>query len=226
MAFVPAVLVACGGDDDGGSKEAGKAVDPDATIDMREYEFTVSGLVPSGRSTIEFVNSGDEAHMASIYRLQPGKTVDDVVASFDSPDDAAFNAAAKPLADEAPGGLLWPGDSQMVTTDHLEAGDYVLLCFIPTVGSGQPHTLEGMVAPLEVSDQKSDAPEPVADVGFTIADGHMNGPTEISAGRHTIEAVARTGTHELLVANTTDPTITYAHLDRRVAALFGAPRPR
>ncbi len=88
-----------------------------------------------------------------------------------------------------PGHILQPGQSQSITTDVLEEGSYVMLCFIPTEGEGKPHFAKGMVAGFEVGKGESKAEEPEADETITLGDeAEPTGvPADLKAGEHTFK---------------------------------------
>lgn len=91
-----------------------------------------------------------------------------------------------------PGHILQPGQSQSITTDVLEEGSYVMLCFIPTEGEGTPHFAKGMVAGFEVGKGESKAEEPEADETITLGDdAEPTGvPTDLKAGEHTFKVTS------------------------------------
>lgn len=91
-----------------------------------------------------------------------------------------------------PGHILQPGSSQTLVTDVLTAGNYVVLCFLPTEGEGTPHLAKGMVAGIEVSDERSEAKEPEADVTVILpdnADAQVT-PANLSAGETTLKVTS------------------------------------
>ena len=97
-----------------------------------------------------------------------------------------------------PGGFHQPGSRVKITTNKLDAGNYGVLCFIPTEGEGAPHFAKGMLASFEVKDVKTPAPEPTAaSTAFTINKGKApTGPTTLPAGDVTFKVTADTSKHE------------------------------
>lgn len=93
----------------------------------------------------------------------------------------------------SPGHILQPGQSQSLTVDNLDAGSYVMLCFLPTEGEGTPHFTKGMVSGFEVAEEAADVEEPEADATITLGDeAEPTGvPTELSSGEHTFKVTAQ-----------------------------------
>lgn len=126
-----------GEDEDDGDLEAadGAEVIPVTGVD---FEFRgVPESVSAGPLAFEFTNDGDAIHEAVLFALD-GKTVDDVIADA----TAAFEADEEDLGELgfafAPPG----GDARYINAD-LEAGEYVLICFIPGP-EGKAHHELGM----------------------------------------------------------------------------------
>lgn len=91
----------------------------------------------------------------------------------------------------APGHILQPGQGQSLTVD-LEAGNYVMICFLPTEGEGTPHFAKGMVGGFEVAEEAADVEEPVADATVTLGDEtEPEGvPTELEGGERTFKVTS------------------------------------
>lgn len=94
---------------------------------------------------------------------------------------------------DSPGHILQPGQTQTLTVDNLDAGSYVMLCFLPTEGEGTPHVAKGMVSGFEVAEEAADVEEPEADATITLGDeAEPTGvPTELSSGEHTFKVTAQ-----------------------------------
>lgn len=101
-----------------------------------------------------------------------------------------------------PGHILQPGQTQSLTVDVLDAGSYVMLCFLPTEGEGTPHFAKGMVAGFEVAEEAADVAQPEADATITLADeAEPEGvPTDLQPGEHTFQ-VTSTGNagHDFII---------------------------
>ncbi len=125
-----------------------------------------------------------------------------------------------------PGNFMSPGESAEVTVPNLQPGSYALLCFIPTEGEGTPHFAKGMVGQLDVVAGQAPAP-PTADATYRLAPGRaVEGPTTLTAGRHTLRFEAAAGSEQL------EPTLarlnqgtTYEQLDAAFVTLFESEEP-
>jgi uncharacterized cupredoxin-like copper-binding protein len=121
-----------------------------ATIGLVDYNFVITGTLKAGSQTIGLTNNGKETHEADFLALKPGKTL----ADFNKVMQMDMSGTPVPLTDlpfdMGPSITLSPG----VTVYYpltLQAGDYVLSCFIPSPShGGQPHAALGMVKQLTV----------------------------------------------------------------------------
>lgn len=138
------------------------------------------------------------------------------------------NPFADVLEDESgiPGGVLSPGETAEVTVSTLQAGTYALICFIPGEGDGVRHFEKGMVGQLEVVAGASPA-VPTADATYKVAKGKaVEGPTTLTAGRHTIKFEAAAGSAQLEPSLIRlNPGTTLAALDAAFTKLFESDTP-
>lgn len=196
-------LAACGSNDDtdtdtAATTEAPAAATNTLAVEMVDYGYKVDGEVGAGLVTFSSTNAGKEMHMAGVGKLKAGKTVADVIAATKvetkEGEDDPVEALLEDQIDKL-GHTLFPGASQAITTE-VDAGDYVMICYIPTEGEGMPHFAKGMVAGFTVGAEKSDVAEPEADVEITLADEAEPAgvPADLKAGSHTFKITA-TGKH-------------------------------
>jgi hypothetical protein len=131
------------------SGSGGSVTPPKATAVVRFKDFSFVGLPPhfaAGPVTFKLDNVGKQAHDMELVRLDPGKTMQDVLKALmdQSPPKWAHNA----------GGVdtMSPHTSTVVTLT-LAPGNYVALCFMPDVTKKDmpPHAMEGMIAAFTVS---------------------------------------------------------------------------
>ncbi len=124
--------------------------DTSATISMVDYNFVLTGTLTAGSQTVKVANNGKEIHEAEFLPLKPGKSMSD----FNTALNMEMSGTPVPRG-EIPVGIgpsvtLSPG----VTVYYpltLQAGDYVLACFIPSLShGGEPHAALGMVRQLTV----------------------------------------------------------------------------
>ena len=165
---------------------------------MFDHGYTLSGAVDGGSVTVSTANTGREWHMATFGKLQPGKAVADVVAFLDAQSAGTQEGTIDDVIGKgygAPGQLLQPGNRQSLTVDSLDAGQYVMICYLPLEGDGTPHYAKGMVAGFEVGPGPAAGPPAAADFEVTLGDSvdPVGLPPEIDAGVHTFKLTA-TGT--------------------------------
>lgn len=133
----PFVVTASGGETSGQA-----APEPTVTITMTEYAFRPSAPLTAGRHLIRVENLGREPHEASLIKLAPGKTLDDLQAwlrGFEGPPPASILGGVAALA----------ANHQAYFEADLTPGDYVLLCFV-TAPDGRPHAEHGMIQEIPV----------------------------------------------------------------------------
>lgn len=186
-----ATLAGCGSDgSDGagvgagaGSGEAAAADEIPSTVEVvaHDHHFQPSvEQVAAGPVTMRLVNEGAEAHQIHLARLPAGVTADDFTRTFETEGEpAAFR-----LVEWVGGvGSVEPGATAEATTE-LAAGEYVMVCFIPTPGpDGESHVVKGMVRPLEVVDAPSTADLPDVDATITLDDYSVEVPEGFDGGR-------------------------------------------
>jgi len=126
------------------SSQARAMPSSDVTLTLTNYAFSLSAPLTAGRHTIQVVNHGTQIHEAVLFRLEPGKTGEDVFnwvgGGFQGPPPGAPLGGGGP---EAPGKInTWPVD--------LTAGHYALICFLPDSKDAKPHAAHGMIYNFEV----------------------------------------------------------------------------
>jgi hypothetical protein len=117
---------------------------PDVVMTLDDYSFTFSKPLTAGRHVIRIDNRGAQSHEAVIARLLPGRTIANAVRWMNTgqsgPAPAVAIGGASGLAN---------GRHMYIAVD-LEPGRYVLLCFIPDVKDGRPHSDHGMIKEIVV----------------------------------------------------------------------------
>jgi hypothetical protein len=117
----------------------------DVTVRMVDFGYAPSAPLTAGKRVIKVVNDGPQLHELVLFRLAPGKTLADF---------AKWNpeTATEPPPGNFIGGTvaMAPGGESLVETT-LEAGAYVLVCYIPDAKDGKPHFAHGMMMPLTVA---------------------------------------------------------------------------
>jgi hypothetical protein len=129
-------------------KEADQAVanaapKADGQVRLLDFSFALPQTIKAGQQTWEIKNDGKQPHEMTLIKLAAGKTMADVAAFMAHP------AGAPPFADV--GGMqgIMPGDTAWLDL-NLEPGNYVALCHIPDMASGEEHMHLGMIMPFSV----------------------------------------------------------------------------
>jgi hypothetical protein len=175
---------------------------PEANVvELRAVGMTFEGpsQIPSGWTTFEFVNASSMIHFAmidvppagitaEIFTNTVGQYFQDAMDGMNAGDQAAVEAAFGKFPDwigdlgrHGGPGFLSPGRTGR-TTVYLEPGRYILECYVKS--DGVFHTTSpgegrlGMSMDLTVTDAKSTAPEPKANVTLTVS----NAGIEIADG--------------------------------------------
>lgn len=118
----------------------------DATVNMIDFAFVITGALSSGEQTIRVMNTGDALHEMQVFRLDEGVTFE----QFTEMLDQEPQEGEEPPFTYVGGPVMSPGVDGFVTME-LEAGTHVLVCFIPSPEhGGQPHYKLGMIAQVEV----------------------------------------------------------------------------
>lgn len=119
--------------------------DADADVSLVDYSFELPEL--AGDEVLSISNASEaEPHELNILRLEPGATIEDVLAIAEAEGEEP-PAGPPPFA--GVGGLngLSPGGTSALALD-LEPGEYVFACFIPSFdprNEGQTHAELGMI---------------------------------------------------------------------------------
>ena len=175
------------------------------TILAEDYAFDAPDEIPSGWTTIEFTNEGEEPHFMILGRLPEGKTFDDLASQVTPPfneiwyelrdGEISQEEAFEKLGVELPEwfwavefmggtGLISPGLTTHATL-HLEPGNYYLECYAKTE-DGEFHAIEGMMRELTVTDARSEAAVPEADVKITLSNFEMEIEGTLTPGPRTV----------------------------------------
>lgn len=190
------LLAACGKSEKQAAEAAPAAPAQPAvlTVTAKDYAFVMPDTIAPGVTTVELADSGKEMHQIQIFRLDSGKTMQDLEAALQKPD-TPFPAW---LVGVGGPNAIMPGASAQATLD-LPAGHYVGMCFVPSP-DGIPHFAKGMIHPLEVTGTPGTATMPAADVTIKEVDYAFEPTPALTAGHHTIRVVnAGTQDHELVL---------------------------
>jgi uncharacterized cupredoxin-like copper-binding protein len=166
-------------------------------ITERDYEFQVEGELTAGSVSIAVENLGSEIHEIGMARLVDGHTVEEVRAALETAagedEDPLVGLVDEDSAIDELGGIQAPGTAYTISGTGIEAGEYVLICFIPN-SEGVLHAQLGMVSGFTIAEGDADQ-APAPDVTYTVGDDGVDGPDELSAGETVIEIVNDSSTN-------------------------------
>lgn len=134
-----------------------------------DYAYQLDGPPPTlapGLVRIELTNEGTEEHQATLIRLNDGVTLDEFAAGAGA-DDTGVTAFGLFEGYGGPNAAA-PGGGTASSTQALVAGNYLMICFIPSPSDGVPHAVKGMLLPFTVEGDDADASLPDNDVAGEI----------------------------------------------------------
>jgi len=163
---------------------------PVVTVHAKEFAFTAPATIAPGQTTFHLVNDGKLLHHLQILQLGSGKTFADLQAAMKKP------GAPPPAWLIAVGGpnAAVPGGSVDATVT-LEAGNYVIACYIPSPGDPTPHMMKGMIQPLAVKASAAAlatntfAATPAPDVHLVMKDYGFAFSKPLTKGKHVIHVM-------------------------------------
>jgi hypothetical protein len=117
----------------------------DITVRMVDFGYAPSAPLIAGKRVIKVVNDGPQLHELVLFRLAPGKTLSDFAKW--NPDTATEGPPGNFIGGTV---AMAPGGESLVETT-VEAGQYVLVCYIPDAKDGKAHIAHGMLMPLTVA---------------------------------------------------------------------------
>jgi len=122
-------------------------------IQLSEFTFVLPTTF-TGKGMTEVTNVGVQIHEMVMFKLKPGKTLDDAKKFLLVPPGTPPPAGPPPFTPIPNiGGLTGLTPHQSAWLDlNLTPGNYMLICFFPDPAKkGLPHALEGMVKEFKVS---------------------------------------------------------------------------
>jgi uncharacterized cupredoxin-like copper-binding protein len=165
------------------------------TVTASDFAFQLPDTVDAGFTTLRLVNDGPDLHHVQLVRLDPGHTMEELMAAMKTP-----GPPPPWLHDVGGPNSPVPGDTAETGLD-LTAGHYVLLCMIPGP-DGVPHIMKGMAHGLVVKPAVVRVADsaPAADVNLTLDDYTFTLSTPLTAGRHVIRVTNQASqSHEVLI---------------------------
>ena len=153
---------------------------PVVLVRAMDYSFTAPASIRAGVTTFRLTNAGKELHHLSIVRLPKGKTAADYLAAVQAEGHPPMWAT-----DVGGPNAAIPG-ATIEATVSLDAGNYALVCFIPSPGEPVPHLMKGMVRPLTVRAPVRAGAMPAADIDIRLSDYAFALSKPLTAGRHVV----------------------------------------
>jgi hypothetical protein len=139
----------------GATPAAGAEPAADVTVSMYEYDFTVEGSLTAGAHVFAVTTVGAQPHEMFMLR-SPGPVTEEQIAQvleMEMQGGTPAPDADLPNPDEfIPAASMTPlsmGKTGWIPVT-LEAGTYILLCFVPDIESGMPHAYHGMYQVITV----------------------------------------------------------------------------
>lgn len=167
---------------------------PTVAVTAADFSFSLPETIAGGLTRLQLTNSGQDSHHLQFVKLNQGvsqqqfqDTLQETLQAFPQEGEAALGRIFQIVAFAGGPSGIGPGGQSEAVVD-LQAGDYVLLCFIAGA-DGIPHLAKGMVQPLTVTAPPSDRPtEPVALATVGLEDFAFTGvPATLSEGTTTLK---------------------------------------
>lgn len=116
----------------------------DLTLTLVDWAFSFSTPPTAGSHVIHVMNDAQQDHEVAFIKLNPGMTVDDVMAwaeTYANPTPFVMHGGVAPMA---------PGQMINAYVDFTP-GDWMALCFVADATDGAPHVVHGMMLPFTIS---------------------------------------------------------------------------
>ena len=136
-----------------------------------DFGYELDGPPPTlapGLVRVDLANEGTEEHQATLIRLNDGVTLDQFAAAAGA-DETGVTAFGLFTGYGGPNAAA-PGATSS-STQALVAGDYLMICFIPSPSDGVPHAAKGMLLPFTVEGEEA--------TDATLADDEVGGEIEL-----------------------------------------------
>lgn len=153
-----------------------------------DYAFAMPSEIKSGWVTFRFNNIGEEVHYGLIHKMKKNVSLDSLnrLKQQLSPQELRGYYQGKLGGPEyfigGPG--YQEGGTVSEVTLYMEPGTYYMLCAASTPDR-TPHMFLGMDKFFKVTDTPSSAPEPEADITFTLRPYHVSYDGTLKAGMQT-----------------------------------------
>ena len=151
---------------------------PEISIDAADFSYSAPDTVIAGWVRVKLTNSGAEPHHVQFLRLNDGVSL----AQFQEALKKGEGPALALVQQMGGVGAIAPTGSAQVVL-NLPAGDYVILCFIPSPSDHVAHLAKGMIDTIKVEQANGlTAEEPTATLAVNLKDFLFELPDSISTG--------------------------------------------
>lgn len=158
---------------------------PEISIDAVDFSYAAPESISAGWVRVKLTNSGQEPHHVQFLRLNDGVTLQQFQDALKQGEGPAL-ALVKQMGGV---GVIAPAGSAQVVI-NLTAGDYVLICFVPSPSDNVPHLAKGMIKPLTVQAASgTQALEPAASMTVHLKDFSFDIPDTLTAGQSVIKVM-------------------------------------
>ena len=169
-----------------GNREVTTTESPVVTIIATDYAYEAPDTVLAGFIVFRIANHGDQAHAATVVRLEAGRTLPEYLEAY---GEANRTRGPRPTWAKFLGGPAALTRGEGNATLHLEPGNYALVCFVPGP-TGVSHLLEHKQAhAFVVRPASGDAPAPsapVPTVSLRMLDYSFELSAPLQAGKNVI----------------------------------------
>lgn len=158
---------------------------PEITIDAADFSYTAPDSINAGWVRIKLTNGGKEPHHVQFLRLNDAVTLEQFQEALQQGEGPAL-ALVKNMG--GVGAIAPTGSAQAIV--NLTAGDYVLICFVPSPSDHVPHLAKGMIKHITVQESTgAAAKEPTADLTVMMKDFLFDLPETLPAGPKIIKVI-------------------------------------
>ncbi|MDX1494386.1 MAG: hypothetical protein R3253_10030 [Longimicrobiales bacterium] len=192
-----AALVACGGEGGPESSTASAPAIPEIRFTAHDFTFEGPDTIQAGLVTFALTNEGETLHHLQLVRLPEGMSMEEFQEGMAQMQPGM---PPPPWLHDAGGVNPPPPGRAARVTQHIEAGEYAVLCFVDTPDR-VPHVMKGMIRPLTVLPSRSPAaPLPASDLTLTLVDYAFGFSAPPTAATRVIRVEnAATQSHEIAV---------------------------
>jgi hypothetical protein len=157
---------------------------PEVTIDAADFSYNLPESINAGWVRVRLTNSGKEPHHIQFLRLNDEVTFEEFQEALQSGPGAEMTVS------QLMGGVgaVAPNGSAQVVI-NLPAGEYVIICFIPSPSDHVPHLAKGMLKTLTVQETSVATEEPKAELTVAMKDFLYDFPETLPAGHRIIKVV-------------------------------------